>query len=48
VHQSVAATSFFGWLNANTSVNDGTRVTTREISFGNGTSAPTSSTNLAM
>jgi hypothetical protein len=48
VHQSVAATSFSGWLNANASVNDGTRLTTRETSFGNGTSAPTSSTNLTM
>ena len=46
VHQSVVATGFSGWLNANASVNDGNRLTTRNTSFRNGTSAPTSSTSL--
>jgi len=48
VHQSVAPTSFSRQLNANASVNDGTKLTIRETLFGNGTAEPESSKNLTM
>jgi hypothetical protein len=44
----VPATSFSGQLNANASVKDGTKLTIRETSPRNGTTAPTSSTNPTM